>query len=564
MKLHAPLAVFAVLGGVFASSFIAPPTASAAASSIPVPSPNTVGVDPNTNRAYVASAQDSSITVVDVPTETVIDTIPIQASAFDVAIDPGRGLGYVAGASALFVIDLATNAVIDQIPVQGPGASNVYRVEIDVDAQMVYAVGRSGVGTEGMVAAIDAQTRTVTGIVIIPNASSSTTVAVDTTTGTLYSASPMTKELLVIDGSTLTISDVIALPGAVDDIVVDSATQTVYSAAEGGNSVYVVDANAKTLTATLALSGTSGRMALDVDLHRLYRPGFTGATVVDTLTNRVTGSVGPSAVQAVAAVNPLTHDILTLDRNNGVLIIIAAAPPTITGTLGDLRLGEPVDFQYTVGGEPIGVVTVTGGALPDGVSIDGTGRLTGTPTAAGPFEFELTATNAFSTATHIDALTVTEIRGEAPTISGTAGELLRGEPVDFRYDVGGVPIGVVTVTDGTLPDGVSIDDAGHLTGTPTAPGTFRFDLTTTNTFGSAVLTDIITIADDASPTPAPDAKPVDAETERPDGLANTGSDAAWAFGAVAAALAALISGGTIMIIKRRRAAGNAEIASTDI
>jgi hypothetical protein len=77
----------------------------------------------------------------------------------------------------------------------------------------------------------------------------------------------------------------------------------------------------------------------------------------------------------------------------------AAAPPITFspagGPLPDETVGQPATGAVSVsGGTPPLSVALTNGALPDGVSLDGAGNLTGSPTAAGDFSFELTATDS--------------------------------------------------------------------------------------------------------------------------------------------------------------------------
>lgn len=66
-------------------------------------------------------------------------------------------------------------------------------------------------------------------------------------------------------------------------------------------------------------------------------------------------------------------------------------PPTITGSLGDGRSESSVHFQYTLanGVPPYGPVTVSSGALPDGLSISAGGMVTGTRTTEGDYSWVL-------------------------------------------------------------------------------------------------------------------------------------------------------------------------------
>lgn len=72
------------------------------------------------------------------------------------------------------------------------------------------------------------------------------------------------------------------------------------------------------------------------------------------------------------------------------------AAPTLVGQPPAATAGTPLSFTFTTTGSPI--VTVTRGTLPAGLSLSRSGRLTGTPTAAGTSALTLTATNYFGSA----------------------------------------------------------------------------------------------------------------------------------------------------------------------
>ncbi|PPF13071.1 DUF11 domain-containing protein [Rathayibacter sp. AY1A5] len=84
----------------------------------------------------------------------------------------------------------------------------------------------------------------------------------------------------------------------------------------------------------------------------------------------------------------------------------AATAPTLSGTAAAGVVGSAYDFTYTATGSPAPVVTVASGTLPPGLALDGSGRLTGTPTTAGTYGFTLRAVNPAGTVEAASTLTV--------------------------------------------------------------------------------------------------------------------------------------------------------------
>jgi large repetitive protein len=79
----------------------------------------------------------------------------------------------------------------------------------------------------------------------------------------------------------------------------------------------------------------------------------------------------------------------------------SGGPPPIVfspdgGPLPDGAVGTPVSETITqvTGGVPPITFAVTNGSLPPGTQLDANLNLTGTPTSAGDFSFEITATDS--------------------------------------------------------------------------------------------------------------------------------------------------------------------------
>jgi large repetitive protein len=172
---------------------------------------------------------------------------------------------------------------------------------------------------------------------------------------------------------------------------------------------------------------------------------------------------------------------ITTATHSYTLIITAASPLTITTnpSLTPASPGVAYNQQMTAtGGVPPYVWSVASGALPDGIGLNATtGLLSGTPTSAGTFSFQLSVGDQHGTkATGTFSIVVA-----APLTISTAPTLPAG--------VSGLPYSTtLAATGGTVPytwsvlpqagptpPGLALNPStGALTGTPTASGSYQF------------------------------------------------------------------------------------------
>lgn len=128
-----------------------------------------------------------------------------------------------------------------------------------------------------------------------------------------------------------------------------------------------------------------------------------------------------------------------------------------------------------VGGVPPYVWSRTSGSLPAGLTLTAAGDLAGTPAAAGTFTF--TAQVADSAATVISRAFTLEVTPQ-PLVITSPEALPAGIAGDVYFHAlaaeGGTSPFAWTRTAGDLPPGVVLGNAGGISGTPTAAGTYNF------------------------------------------------------------------------------------------
>jgi uncharacterized protein YhjY with autotransporter beta-barrel domain len=167
--------------------------------------------------------------------------------------------------------------------------------------------------------------------------------------------------------------------------------------------------------------------------------------------------------------------------------------PTITlnpTTLTAMTVGSSVSQNVTAsGGTSSYVYSISAGALPPGLSLASTGALTGTPTAAGPFNFTVTATDSSTgtgpyTGSRAYSVTVAPGLPVAGAVSATVAYGSSANAITLNLS-GGAPASVAVAS--AAAHGTATASGTSITYTPTAgyAGTDSFTYTATNGVGTS-------------------------------------------------------------------------------
>jgi hypothetical protein len=236
------------------------------------------------------------------------------------------------------------------------------------------------------------------------------------------------------------------------------------------------------------------------------RAGVVFAGYTTTATNSPTSfALASGALPAGLSLNPATGQItgtpsasgtfnVTLTATNAggtsvafsvsFRIAAAATVPVVTSSpVATGRVGEAFSYQTTASFSPTGFAAV--GPLPGGLSINATGLVSGTPTTAGRFTMNLTATNADGTSAPLAVqVTITPsalspVITSSSTAGGTAGSA-------FAYTIAATNTPTAFTATG-LPAGLAVNGTtGAISGVASAPGESTVVLGASNAAGSAV------------------------------------------------------------------------------
>jgi uncharacterized protein YhjY with autotransporter beta-barrel domain len=229
-----------------------------------------------------------------------------------------------------------------------------------------------------------------------------------------------------------------------------------FTASGGGSFTYAFTITSGTLPTGLAFSGST-----------LSGTATTAGSVSFTVTatSSVTGAGAPFRV-------------------TGTYTLTITAPSITVGptTLPAPAIGVPYNQTVTAtGGSGSSTFAITSGSLPAGLSMGPSGVIAGTSTAAGSFNFTVTATDVHNfSGSRPYSFTV-----GAPSIAVAPNSLPNGAAgtaysQQLAATGGGAPY-AFSVSVGTLPTGLTLDAAsGLLHGTPTAFGAFNFTVKATD------------------------------------------------------------------------------------
>nr|WP_260178781.1 putative Ig domain-containing protein [Xanthomonas cannabis] len=253
-----------------------------------------------------------------------------------------------------------------------------------------------------------------------------------------------------------------------------TATFTVSLSTASGQTVTVNYATADgTATAGSDYAARSGTLS--------FAPGTTTQTVAISVNGDL--SVEPNETYRVVLSSATNATIAratgtgTINNDDAVVVIAPASLPAATaGTAYTQNLSAS-------GGTAPYTFALSAGALPAGVTLNASGVLSGTPTASGSFNFTVSATDSGAPTTGSRAYTLV-VAGAAVNLpattlaQGTAGQAYSAAITPAS---GGIAPYTYTLAAGVLPAGITVNSAtGALSGTPTAPGTYNFTLTATD------------------------------------------------------------------------------------
>jgi PKD repeat protein len=223
---------------------------------------------------------------------------------------------------------------------------------------------------------------------------------------------------------------------------------------------------------------------------------YTFSVVGGTLPAGLSLSAAGALTGTPTATGTFNFTIGATDSNhcagsgNYAVTISPAACPTVTvnpASLPQGTLGTPYNQTLSAsGGAPPFTFSVASGSLPGGLTLSSAGALSGTPTAAGVFNFVVTATDV-NGCTGNRSYSVTIGTAPCPAISispATLPDGVAGTAYNQSFSAsGGAAPYTFAIQSGSPPSGLTLTTSGLLSGFPSAPGAYSFLVSATDRNG---------------------------------------------------------------------------------
>jgi putative Ig domain-containing protein len=231
------------------------------------------------------------------------------------------------------------------------------------------------------------------------------------------------------------------------------------------------------------------------DGFQIERRGGTSAdfsqigVVPFNFTTYADGNVLPNTAYAYR-VRAFNGTGISVFSNEAPVITPASAPllTIATADLPEATVGVAYGRTLTaIGGKPDFSWLIESGSLPPGILLGQVGSISGTPSSAGVFNFVAKVTDSNSNvATRTLTLTV---KSSAP-LTITTGQLPRGA-VGATYSQsigasGGQTPYTWSIQSGSLPEGLTLNQGGIISGTPERPGSTSFLLKLTDAVNASI------------------------------------------------------------------------------
>ena len=444
---------------------------------IPVSGAYGIGVNSDTNLIYVATNQGFSIQSIDGSTNTVTATIatvnnPIVTgdgcSTAYVAVNPITNLIYADNGGCLYnmgrsfvsdnisVINGTTNSIVSTVYFGGGAIPSLPLAVNDVTDKIYACTPLQGEN----VIVIDGKTNQVTSRISIsgsePNCND---IAINSQTNKIYVLDAFQDVIHVIDGTTDTATDNIALGASnIEGIGVNPDTNKIY-VSSGNGSLTVIDGSTEKVLTTLQ-TNAHGFIAVNPTTNKIYvgAIGDNNVTVIDGNTDTIMNTVQVENSPFGIGINSNTDKIYVGNSGSSTVSVIdgslsasaPSAPQNLIATAGNSQVSLSWSASSNNGGSTITGYNVYRGTTSGGEGTTPIATVSGSTltftdtglTNGQTYYYTVTAVNSIGESPQSNEASVTPVGPPQPPTGLTAtGKLLQiGLNWNAPTDNGGAPV----------------------------------------------------------------------------------------------------------------------------
>lgn len=153
-----------------------------------------------------------------------------------------------------------------------------------------------------------------------------------------------------------------------------------------------------------------------------------------------------------------------------------------TGELKSWTLATSTSTSYIQDGNPPYTFEPENSTIPEGFSLTSAGVLSGRPSSAGNYEFDIAVTDSNPSSTNFTfTLTVSDPNPITMSTGLDLGTRTKGQSYTKTLSAsGGVPSLTYAVVDGTFPPGLNLGTGGYISGSTTTAGDYNFTVRVTD------------------------------------------------------------------------------------
>ena len=299
-----------------------------------------IGINPVTNKLYVANQFSNSVTVIDGNTNNIESTIQVDNFPYDLEVNSYNNRIYVTnrGSNTVSVIDGSTNQRLSNINV---GESPV-GISIDPSENRIYV---TNLGKNSSLSIIDGISNKVTGTVELNGIFYG--IAVNPLTKTIYLSNIKNHTISVLDGTTKNVINHIPVEYIPTGLNINYKSDLIYVTNYGSNSISVINGKTNKVNSTIEVGQNPVDTIINPLTNKIYvsNNGDNTVSVIDAVTNKKIKdlSVKPNSdknngnndpildipinltfplLANKLALNPITNQIyITNTVSNGVIIV---------------------------------------------------------------------------------------------------------------------------------------------------------------------------------------------------------------------------------------------------